>query len=405
VFFSLLSLSISQRLNGVHHLVVSGSNCEGPVGAASAYPATLRRPLVDRSATARTNCPPSFPNSRRAAPAFSLLGWIIVTAAALSIGMAPACGSRNPSSQANANGSGDQASLATYNGDITSRKDIPFFILVGDTQRTSGFEILAGREQNDAARQLVLDKIAEENPAFLVILGDLVFQGDDPSQWDRFDEFAASIRRREIPVFPLLGNHEYFGSHKKAFDFLFSRFPHLHGEFWNAVRFGPVAVVLLDSNFERMGRDLVDRQNEWYRQRLAEYEADSNIKTVLVCCHHAPFTNSTVVSDDAEVQQRFVEPFKSSAKAKLFFTGHCHSYERFAMFGKQFVVSGGGGGPRQTLETDPQKRRHQDQYPGREIREFHFCKVSLEQQRLRVRMIRIDDSLEHWSVGDDFLVE
>jgi Icc-related predicted phosphoesterase len=405
VFFSLPWLSISQRRNGVQHPVVSGSNCEGPVGAALCVPSYAAPPLVGRSATAGANCRQSFRNVRRAAPECSLLRRTIAALAALAIAMAPACGSRNPSSQANADGSGDQASLATYNGDITSRKDIPFFILVGDTQRTSGFEILAGREQNDAPRQLVLDKIAEENPAFLVILGDLVFQGDDPSQWERFDEFAASIRQREIPVFPLLGNHEYFGSHKKAIDLFFSRFPHLHGEFWNAVRFGPVAVVLLDSNFERMGRDLVDRQDSWYKEKLAEYEKDSGVKTVVVCCHHAPFTNSTVVSDDAEVQQRLVEPFKSASKAKLFFTGHCHSYERFALFGKQFVVSGGGGGPRQKLETDPQKRRHQDQYPGREIREFHFCKVSLEQQGLRVQMIRIDDSLEHWSVGDDFLVE
>jgi Icc-related predicted phosphoesterase len=331
---------------------------------------------------------------------------IIAAVAVVSIALLVACGSGNGGKQpepANANASSG-GTAPIYNGDITSRKDIPFFILVGDTQRTSGYEILAGREQNDAPRQLVLDKIAEENPAFLVILGDLVFQGDDPSQWERFDEFAASIRQREIPVFPLLGNHEYFGSHKKAIDLFFSRFPHLHGEFWNAVRFGPVAVVLLDSNFERMGRDLVDRQDSWYKEKLAEYEKDSGVKTVVVCCHHAPFTNSTVVSDDAEVQQRFVEPFKTAAKAKLFFTGHCHSYERFALFGKEFVVSGGGGGPRQKLVVDPQKRKHEDQYNGGEIREFHFCKVSLEQQRLRVQMIKIDDGLERWSVGDEFIV-
>jgi 3',5'-cyclic AMP phosphodiesterase CpdA len=329
---------------------------------------------------------------------------IIATVSVLLIALSLACTSGNTGKPESAGVSESGGSGPTYNGDITSRKDIPFFILVGDTQRTSGFEILAGREQNDAPRQLVLDKIAEENPAFLVILGDLVFQGDDPSQWERFDEFAASIRQREIPVFPLFGNHEYFGSHKKAFDLFFSRFPHLHGEFWNAVRFGPIAVILLDSNIDRMGRALVDRQDSWYKEKLAEYEKDSGVKTVVVCCHHAPFTNSTVVSDDAEVQQRFVEPFKSSAKAKLFFTGHCHSYERFSMFGKQFVVSGGGGGPRQKLVVDPQRRKHEDQYPGGEIREFHFCKVSVEQGRLRVQMIRIDDALENWSVGDEFVV-
>jgi hypothetical protein len=54
---------------------------------------------------------------------------------------------------------------------------------------------------------------------------------------------------------------------------------------------------------------------------------------------------------------------------------------------------------------DPRKRRHEDHYSGGEIREFHFCKVSVEQDRLRVRMIRTDDGVKNWSVGDDFVVK
>ncbi|MGH9760247.1 MAG: metallophosphoesterase family protein, partial [Blastocatellia bacterium] len=216
----------------------------------------------------------------------------------------------------------------TYTGDISSRQNIPFFMFVGDTQRTSRWERLIGREQNDAGRQAVLDKIADENPAFLVILGDLVFQGDSPTHWPQFDQFAAPIRQKGIPVFPLLGNHEYFGDHNKAFELFFDRFPHLQRRFWYSIRFGSVAIILLDSNFDEMGRELMDRQDEWYKATLAEYQRDSAITNIIVCCHHAPYTNSTVVSDDALVQQHFVEPFKTTPKAKVFFTGHCHSYER-----------------------------------------------------------------------------
>jgi 3',5'-cyclic AMP phosphodiesterase CpdA len=333
------------------------------------------------------------------------LSCILAALTAFFIAMAPACRSGSSAGQVSAGETGNQSIPAFFNGDIASRNEIPLFILVGDTQRTSAWELLAGREQNDAARQLVLEKIADEDPAFLIILGDLVFQGDDPRHWDMFDQVTAKIRLRGIPAFPVVGNHEYFGNHNRAFDLFFNRFPHLHRQLWSSFRFGPIAVILLNSNFEHLHGDSVDQQDAWYRARLSEYQSNSAIKTIVVCCHHAPFTNSTVVSDDWNVQQHFVEPFKNASKAKLFFTGHCHSYERFVQFGKQFIVSGGGGGPRQALIVDPKTRKHEDQYNGGEIREFHYCKVTLEGEHVRVQMIKIDDALNNWSTGDEFVVE
>jgi hypothetical protein len=108
------------------------------------------------------------------------------------------------------NGCCSAQQVPTYSGDISTRQHIPFFIVVEDTQRTSFWEIW--REQNDEARIAVLCKIASEEPAFVIHLGDLVFQGSSPRHWQRFDEYAADIRRKKIPVFPILGNHEYYGS-------------------------------------------------------------------------------------------------------------------------------------------------------------------------------------------------
>ena len=48
------------------------------------------------------------------------------------------------------------------------------FVLVGDTQRTSRFELW--REQNDPERRRVMQAIAAQQPAFVVINGDLVFE-------------------------------------------------------------------------------------------------------------------------------------------------------------------------------------------------------------------------------------
>ncbi|HKV38254.1 MAG TPA: metallophosphoesterase [Blastocatellia bacterium] len=335
----------------------------------------------------------------------SRLCGILVALASISSSMPISCtrGGPLPKHPVNAGRSGPIAPV--YSGDLSSRQGIHSFIFVGDTQRTSVWELAIGREQNDAARQAVLDKIAGEAPAFLVILGDLVFQGDDPAHWDRFDEFTSKIREAGIPVFPLLGNHEYFGNHEKAFDLFFSRFPHLSRQFWYTIQFSSVAIILLDSNLGEMSQNMVGQQDDWYRKKLVEYENDPAVKVVIVCCHHAPFTNSTVVSDDAAVQTHFVGPFKNTPKARLFITGHCHSYERFVQFGKQFVVSGGGGGPRQPLIVDKKRRRHEDMYNGGAIREFHFCKVTLEQGRPRLEMWRLDKELRNWSMGDQFVLD
>ncbi|HEY3139171.1 MAG TPA: metallophosphoesterase [Blastocatellia bacterium] len=292
-----------------------------------------------------------------------------------------------------------------YSGDLSTRGSIPHFILVGDTQRTSLLEFW--REQNDEARRAVLNKIAQEDPAFLVILGDLVFQGDDERHWRWFDGYTYAMREKQIPVFPLPGNHEYFGNHSKAFKSYFERFPHLTERLWNTFRFRTAAVILLNSNIGKLNEQELQEQDEWYQSKLKEYQGDQSIKTVIVCCHHPPFTNSTVVKDDkdvAQVREHFLEPFRNTPKAKLFFTGHCHCYEHFIEGGKHFIVSGGGGGPRQKLIVDPEKRSYEDTYKGGEYREFHFCKVVFQEDNLLVQMVKIDEALKIWSVGDEFVV-
>jgi Icc-related predicted phosphoesterase len=286
---------------------------------------------------------------------------------------------------------------ARFEGGI--REGRSHFILVGDTQRTSPLEF---RESNDRERRLVLDRIAGEDPAFLLILGDLVFQGDSERHWAWFDDDTAGIRERRIPVYPLFGNHEYFGDNRIASERVFARFPHLGGRRWNLIRFRSVAAILLDSNFSDLSPEEAALQDRWYRATLQSLDRDAAVRWAIVCCHHPPYTNSTGVSDDTEVQRRFASPFFGSPKARLFVSGHAHAYERFEKEGRTFVVSGGGGGPRQKLETA--RPRHRDLYEGGPIREFHYCRVDVEEGgALRVRMIRLGAG-DRWEVGDEFRI-
>ena len=66
-----------------------------------------------------------------------------------------------------------------FSGQVDYRKDNSVLTIVGDTQRTSVWEHwFLCREQNDEQRSKVMEGIVRQSPALLLILGDLVFQGD-----------------------------------------------------------------------------------------------------------------------------------------------------------------------------------------------------------------------------------
>jgi len=289
-----------------------------------------------------------------------------------------------------------------YSGDLSSRQGFDWFAVVGDTQRTSLWEFW--REQNDAAREAVLQEIAAENPAFVLHLGDMVFRGASELQWQRFDQSAAPIRERGIPVFPVLGNHEFYGPNEHALRNYFARFPDLAERRRTAFRFRSVGIILLDSDFKNMEAAQRDEQREWYLRQMREYQGDPDVALILVACHHPPYTNSTVVSDDKRVQEDFAGAFMATPKARLFFSGHCHSYEHFVVGDKHFMVSGGGGGPRHHLRRRAEDVWHSDTYKGKAPRQFHFCRIWPRADGVRVQMVGLDGTLTSWSPGEEFVV-
>ncbi|MFC2130429.1 metallophosphoesterase family protein [Bacteroidota bacterium] len=292
--------------------------------------------------------------------------------------------------------------LVTYSGDISNRGQMPTFIIFGDTQRTGFWEFW--REQNEEARCKLFRKLNTEDPAFIIHLGDFVFQGSDKGHWIQFDKYMSDLQRRGIPLLPVLGNHEYFGNNKTALKNYFSHFPFLDEAKWTSFRFQSLGIILLNSNFEELNDDEINEQNSWYLSKLHEFNHDSNVQYILVACHHPPFTNSTLVSDSRDVQEYFVTPTQNMTKVKLFISGHCHSYEHFKINYKHFIVTGGGGGPRQKLEIRSTKRKHKDLYNGGEIRNIHFCRLSILPGFIKFQMVCINDDLTDWSVGEEFLI-
>jgi predicted phosphodiesterase len=262
------------------------------------------------------------------------------------------------------------------------------FIIVGDTQGTSHWEFW--RERNDRERKLIVDEITKREPSFVIHLGDLTTRGSSEKHWQEFDDMHRELCKKKIPYFPILGNHEFYGNNKKALHNYFERFSYLDQRRWYSFIWKNVGLILLDSNFSTLTKEQIEGQSQWYLNELKKFEKMTGIDYIIVCCHEPPFTNSRVVSPNREVKVDFADPFLRFQKARLFFSGHSHSYEWFQMDGKFFIVSGGGGGPRHKVIIDPRKQRYQDLFAGSELRFFHFCEIESPNDTLFFKVLRLE---------------
>ncbi len=274
-------------------------------------------------------------------------------------------------------------------------------IFVGDTQLTSLLELF--REDNRDKMPLLIQEIHRHQPALILNLGDLVFCGSSQSQWSIFDKAHQLIIKDQTPYFPLPGNHEYWCNPIKTFQNYFARFQHLQNRTWYSFRFRSIGVILLNSNFSKLTKNEQAAQLRFYNKTLAEFNADNRIFYIIVCCHNPPYTNSKVVHPDKQVQQDFVLPFLKATKTVAFLSGHCHSYEKFKVDGKYFIVSGGGGGPRQKLDLSQKKHQPVDQFNGPELRFLHFCQIDIQPKQLHFQIIKLIDPGQ-FSLADEFTI-
>jgi hypothetical protein len=223
------------------------------------------------------------------------------------------------------------------------------FAVIGDTQRSLSAEELVGREQNDAERARLVDQLVREDPAFVVHLGDLVAVSS-PRHWAYFDELMKPLARpeRPVPVFPVLGNHEYFGEGRDPSRAVRRRYPDLARGGYYAKRWGRLGLVWLDSNLSGWR---AAKQAEWLGQTLALLDATRDIAGTLVFTHHPRATNGVGRDGHPGVRTRLWPALTRSTKLVALVSAHVHGYERLEHEGIPLIVSGGGGGPRVSYRT------------------------------------------------------
>ncbi len=290
---------------------------------------------------------------------------------------------------------------AKFSATVESYHEGARIAVVGDMQRTAP-TLEFWREQNDGERRQVVEAIAEAKPSLLMVTGDNVFNGGSHAQWESFDELTAPLRKAEVPVATAFGNHEYWVGLQRAEAHVFPRFALNAGRHWFTIPFGPLRLVVLDSNESELTPVQWSSQATWFAGTLEMFDHDDGVRGVVVLFHHPPFTNSSVTGDEIDVQEAFVPPFKRAHKTIAMLNGHVHSYERYMRDGKTYVVSGGGGGPRARLKIGDGRRHKDDQCSEPALRDFHFALYTVNKEGVSTEVRGLPKGGTVWRVLDRF---
>jgi 3',5'-cyclic AMP phosphodiesterase CpdA len=204
----------------------------------------------------------------------------------------------------------------------------------------------------EAITTRIAEGLAAQNLDLVLHTGDLVYHAHQDA--DPFDAFETkfysplSILLKDLPLYPVLGNHEYDEALLWEGDpFYYQAFPPLgsYGEgspdgrqyrTWYAYEYGPIQFLLLNSQ-AFYNQELRQEQKRWMEGRLQ----DEGFEVSIPVFHIPPYTSGLHRLDGRAIASEWV-PIFEAYEVPLVLSGHDHNYERLLVNGITYVVSGGG---------------------------------------------------------------
>jgi PGF-pre-PGF domain-containing protein/PGF-CTERM protein len=208
------------------------------------------------------------------------------------------------------------AAGSTTTGDHTFRTfpgDGGFtFVVYGDTQRPANINLVA-------------DRIADENPLFVLHTGDQVNGVESAGEWNDFFRYSGRMLGNTT-IYTTMGNHE------KNHTAYYENFglPQRYSFTCSDAQFA----VLDDNNWVDL-----NRESAWLKDDL-----DSDAAWKFVAHHHPPYSSTPERSGGWILLRVWGETMKNAGVSAVF-NGHVHAYERYVVGGINYVVAGTGAGP------------------------------------------------------------
>ena len=260
---------------------------------------------------------------------------------------------------------------------------------------------------NPEARKALVAKIADLHPDALILTGDVPWHGTIAADYDEYRVETAAWRAEKLRVYPALGNHEFSGKGPdNALENWWGTFPELKDRRWYSVALGSrVYLICLDSNSDLKPGSA---QRTWLEDQVAHLPA--KVQFVFVALHHPPVADiQTKFHVDHnprpnEISLRdYLSKIAPASHAQfIVVAGHIHNYERAAVDGVTYLVSGGGGAHPYEVDRTPQ-----DQYQATDFPNFHYIVFRLEGRKLKATMVRLAFPMgaqPEWQVRDNFVI-
>ncbi len=245
---------------------------------------------------------------------------------------------------------------------------------------------------DDQTRELI-ELMDSYDLDFVLHTGDSVYKADEESgpaeAFARkfFKMFAPLLH--EVPIFPVLGNHDFDQpARSNGRPYFVRAFPALTDPSvpesalgtWYAFGRSGVQFIMLDSHaFHGSGGRA--EQSAWLEERLE----DPSFRVSIPVFHTPPYTSGLHRNDGVALRLDW-GPLFEAAKVPLVLSGHDHNYERIERNGVTYVVSGGGSHVlyRETERVEGSQKFH---------RRMHFLLVEAAAEHLALTAIDIDGTV------------
>lgn len=102
------------------------------------------------------------------------------------------------------------------------------------------------------------------------------------------------------------------------------------------------AVVILNSNADKLEEEIQANQRQWYDSTLIQCNRDTSVRWIITVAHHSPFSNSDMVTGSEFIRNESLPAFYKSVKSKVWIGGHAHRFEHFRKKEKDFPAIGRG---------------------------------------------------------------
>ena len=215
-------------------------------------------------------------------------------------------------------------------------KDGVSLLVIGDTQDDHEAHRAAG---------IMLQRMTHEDPAIDLVLnlGDFVSWGGFLSEWRKYRQIASAYYSGQIPLVPVLGNHDGYGDPgAHNYSTLYATEP--TAKRYYTLELAAAHLIVLNSNICTLSTADAASETAWLDHTLAIL---AGTKPIVVTYHHTGYTSSlgaiAMPCSPNYIRAHWV-PLFGKYKVKLVLNGHDHFYERISVDGVEYLTVSAAAG-------------------------------------------------------------